>query len=157
MKNYSKHILLSILITLLLTGSLFSHCEIPCGIYNDEIRINLLQEHITTIEKSMNKITAISSEKKIDNNQLIRWVTNKEDHAKKFQDIVYQYFMTQRIPLVDQKDEKKYSQYTQKLILLHEMLVYAMKAKQSVNLDHINKLRKLVEEFRKVYFKNKGK
>ena len=31
----------------------FSHCEIPCGIYDDAMRITMIQEHITTIEKSM--------------------------------------------------------------------------------------------------------
>ncbi|MCK5701941.1 MAG: hypothetical protein KAI29_12345 [Cyclobacteriaceae bacterium] len=27
----------------------YAHCEIPCGIYNDELRITLLYEHFTTI------------------------------------------------------------------------------------------------------------
>ncbi len=26
-----------------------AHCEIPCGIYDDEMRINMIAEHITTI------------------------------------------------------------------------------------------------------------
>ena len=28
-----------------------SHCEIPCGIYHDHMRIELLNEHVATIEK----------------------------------------------------------------------------------------------------------
>jgi nickel superoxide dismutase len=31
-------------------------CEIPCGIYDDEMRINMIAEHITTIEKSVKKL-----------------------------------------------------------------------------------------------------
>ena len=54
---------LTILLTLLLfcffTVKASAHCEIPCGIYDDELRISMLNEHITTIEKSMNQIMKI--------------------------------------------------------------------------------------------------
>ncbi|MDY6953871.1 MAG: superoxide dismutase [Ni], partial [Thermodesulfobacteriota bacterium] len=33
-----------------------AHCEIPCGIYDDQMRIDMIAEHITTIEKSMKQI-----------------------------------------------------------------------------------------------------
>lgn len=28
----------------------YAHCEIPCGIYGDSLRISLMYEHIKTIE-----------------------------------------------------------------------------------------------------------
>ena len=34
-----------------------AHCEIPCGIYDDQLRAKLIAEHATTIEKSMKKIS----------------------------------------------------------------------------------------------------
>lgn len=125
------------------TTTAWSHCEIPCGIYDDKMRIAMLEEHITTMEKSMGRIMDL--EKENNSNQLIRWVMNKEDHAEQFQYIVTQYFMTQRI----KPDEK---QYGEKLELLHQMLVYAMQAKQSVDLDNIAKLKELVSQFDKLYF-----
>ena len=73
------------------------HCEIPCGIYDDQARITLLKEHITTIEKSMDQIEELQSKQDKDYNQLVRWIVNKEDHAEKLMGIVTQYFMTQRI------------------------------------------------------------
>src|SRR6056297_1956112 len=36
-----------------------SHCEIPCGIYDDHMRIHLLEEHVSTMEKSMKKIVEL--------------------------------------------------------------------------------------------------
>ncbi len=116
-----------------------AHCEIPCGIYDDEMRINMMTEHITTIEKSMKQIL------KLETNQLIRWVMNKENHANEFQEIVTQYFMTQRIK-VDTEN------YAKKLIVLHKMLVYAMKCKQTTNLSHISTLRSFLKEFHVLYF-----
>ncbi len=118
---------------LFLSANVAAHCEIPCGIYDDEARINELLEHVNTIEKSMNQIMGISKEKDHNANQLVRWVMNKENHANELQHIVTQYFMTQRIKL-DTKD------YEKKLGLLHQMLIYAMKCKQTTDLSNAAKL-----------------
>ena len=125
-----------------------AHCEIPCGIYDDEMRINMIAEEIITIEKSMNQINAIEKSKTPDYNQLIRWVMNKDHHADMLQDIVAKYFMTQRI-----KPDTK--EYDKKLALLHQMLIYSMKCKQTTDLDNINKLRTLVQDFKSLYFPGK--
>ena len=122
-----------------------AHCEIPCGIYDDEMRINMINEHIATIEKSMNQIMSLEKEKHHNANQLVRWVMNKEHHASELQDIVTQYFMTQRIK-INAKD------YDKKLGFLHQMLVYSMKCKQTTDLSHVTKLRNLVKEFQTLYF-----
>ena len=60
-----------------------AHCEIPCGIYDDELRTKLIAEHSTTIEKSMKQIIELSKANSVDYNQLSRWVSNKEAHATK--------------------------------------------------------------------------
>jgi nickel superoxide dismutase len=105
----------------------------------------MMAEHVITIEKSMKQIQKLEAGKAIDYNQLIRWVMNKENHANEFQEIVTQYFMTQRIK-VETED------YAKKLIMLHKMLVYAMKCKQTTNLSHISTLRSFLKEFHNLYF-----
>ena len=122
-----------------------AHCEIPCGIYDDEMRFNMISEHITTIEKAMKQIMTLQEQKPVNYNQLVRWVMNKESHAIELQEIVNQYFLTQRIKI----DTKNYSE---KLVLLHKMLVFAMKCKQTTDLSHINTLRSLIKDFRDLYF-----
>ena len=132
-------------LTLLLTVNGTTHCEIPCGIYDDEARINMLLEHVTTIEKSMKQIVTIEKDEHHNANQLIRWVMNKEQHSNELQEIATQYFMTQRIKF----DTKNYDK---KLGLLHQMLVYAMKCKQSKDLAHTAKLTSVINEFKQLYF-----
>ena len=129
----------------------FGHCEIPCGIYGDRMRITMIAEHITTIEKSMKMIDRLSKEKEQNYNQLVRWVTNKEKHANEIQKIVTQYFMTQRIKPVKEGSEG-YKIYVEQVTLLHKMLVYSMKTKQAVDPVNAMKLRKLLEQFEKAYF-----
>mgnify|MGYP006292550283 CR=1 FL=1 len=130
----------------------YAHCEIPCGIYGDSLRIEQIEEHIRTIEKSMNKIMELSKEGEKNYNQLVRWITNKEEHAKKIQDIVSQYFLHQRIKPAVPENEEAYEKYVTHLKLLHEILVYSMKAKQTTDMEYIEKLRMTVDKFEDAYF-----
>lgn len=140
-----------LLAVLLAPATLSAHCEIPCGIYDDHARIHLIEEHVTTIEKSITSIKDLQNQKNINYNQLVRWISNKDAHAEKLQEIVWQYFMTQRIKIPEPDDKKAREAYLRKLTLLHEMLVYAMKAKQTVDLDTVQKLRELTAAFEKAY------
>ncbi|MDZ7743881.1 MAG: superoxide dismutase [Ni] [Bacteroidota bacterium] len=154
MKTISK-ILATIIVVFAFSQKSFSHCEIPCGIYHDEMRIEMLNEHIQTLEKSMKQIAELQQADEINYNQLVRWIDNKEDHANKMQEIVYQYFMNQRIKPVDPSEGEKYKTYVKQLTLAHELLVYSMKAKQSIDLDVIDKLNETLTAFEGAYFVDK--
>ncbi len=128
-----------------------AHCEIPCGIYGDDLRFSMLEEDITTIEKSMNKIVELSSDPAANANQIARWVLNKETHADHIREIVTQYFMTQRIKLPDMADKKAVDMYKDRLAMLHKMLVYAMKSKQTTDTAHTKVLHDTVHAFKAAY------
>ena len=134
------------------TASPYAHCEIPCGIYNDELRIELIKEHVQTIEKSVAQIVELSKASPVNYNQLVRWIDNKEDHANQIQDIVTQYFMTQRVKPADPKDEAATAAYVKQLTLLHAMVVQAMKAKQAADMEPVERLKALTGEFYEAYF-----
>jgi nickel superoxide dismutase len=135
--------------------SVFAHCEVPCGIYDDEMRIEMIREHITTIEKAMKQIVELSQESPVNYNQIVRWTTNKEKHAEELQHIVYQYFLTQRVKPVETTDKTKYDRYVEQVTLLHQSLVRAMKAKQTTDIEHVEALRALTDRFSKSYFEGK--
>ena len=134
----------AILAVFFTAGMAGAHCEIPCGIYDDAMRLDQIAEHIKTIEKSMNKIKELGKGNPLNYNQLVRWVSNKETHANEIQHIVTQYFMTQRI----KPDAKKYAE---KLKVLHHMLIYAMKSKQTTDTANTEKLKSLLKEFEILY------
>lgn len=147
---------ISILMMLLIFGfsaSAYGHCEIPCGIYGDKMRIDMWLEQITTLEKSMNQIVALSEEDDEDYNQIVRWVVNKDVHADDIREIAVQYFLAQRIqPVEDPNDQAAVDKYHKSLQVLHHIIVHAMKAKQTTDLEHVEKLRSLVGEFYELYF-----
>jgi nickel superoxide dismutase len=139
-----------------LSGSAFAHCQIPCGIFEDELRVQLMEEDITTIEKSMQEITSLSAKTPVNYNQLVRWVTNKEDHANKIMDLVADYFLSQRVKKPAEATGAEYQRYLTQLTVLHEITVTAMKSKQTTDLAHVAKLRELVGKFRLAYFGEEG-
>jgi len=122
----------------------YAHCQVPCGIYDDEMRLDMISEHVTTIEKSMNEIIELQKAKEINYNQLVRWIDNKDQHADEIQEIVSQYFLAQRIKFDDKE-------YTKKLTILHKLIVYSMKCKQTVDLENLKKLREACREFEAFY------
>ena len=155
MKKISMRIL--VLLALLAIGgrSLQAHCQVPCGIYDDEARFKLLFEHVTTIEKAMKEITALSGQSAVNYNQVVRWVMNKEKHAEEFSEILSYYFLAQRLAPKAVEDGEARSVYLEQLELAHRLIVTAMKAKQTVDPAHVQTLRELLAKLQNSYFKKK--
>ena len=148
----SRFALIAAALCVSLTGSnAFAHCQIPCGIYDDAARFALLEEHVTTLEKAMKTLEELSAAQTPNYNQIVRWVQNKEHHADEISGIVTHYFMAQRIKPADKKSEEAYSKYLSELTSLHEMVVYSMKAKQTVDRKNVDRLRALIRQFKASY------
>jgi nickel superoxide dismutase len=139
-----KKAFLTLSLTALLAATAAAHCQIPCGIYDDAARITLMKEHVTTIEKSMKEIHTLKADSPQNINQLVRWVNNKEEHADKLTEIVTYYFLAQRI-------KPGTEHYDAQLKALHGMMIAAMKAKQSVDLEQVSSLRALIAQFETLY------
>ncbi len=139
MNKAAKYLTIFVLFAVITATTIQAHCQIPCGIYDDQMRIHLLEEHVATIEKSMNQIEAATNQ-----NQTVRWVLNKDKHADELSEIVTYYFMAQRI-------KPGCEDYAVKLSQLHEMLVYSMKAKQTTDLANVEKLKELIHHFEHSY------
>ena len=134
------------LVTILYHIFLFAHCQIPCGIYSDSAKIMQIQEDLDTIEKAMKQIVKLSSKNDPQSiNQIIRWTTAKETHAQNVQNIVTEYFMTQRL-------RENSIDYLKKLRILHLLLVSSMKCKQSVEFENVKNSMASLESFVKLYF-----
>ncbi|MEJ2682062.1 MAG: superoxide dismutase [Ni], partial [Gammaproteobacteria bacterium] len=115
-----------------------AHCQIPCGIYDDSARVKSMLEDVATVEKAVMEMKELSNKKDVQSqNQMIRWVANKEKHAQNVIDTISDYFLTQRVKS-SQKD------YEKRLVAHHEVIVAAMKAKQSGKMKAVKALREAV-------------
>jgi len=128
-----------------------AHCQVPCGIFDDELKFQELLQHTETIAKAMREITKLSDKDDAQSQQqLARWVMNKESHAKKIQYEVQAYFLAQRIKFP--QDESEHEAYTAKLIAAHRVTVMAMKCKQTLDLKAAEALEEAIHAFRAAYF-----
>lgn len=142
-----------IFVFLLTLGSVttaMAHCEVPCGIYGDDIRFALLSEHLDTIEKAMVQSTELAAAETVNHNQLVRWTMTKEDHADKFREILVQYFLTQRIKPV-QADAEGHAAYLAQLERVHQLVVLSMKCRQTTDTGHVAAARAILKEFSAAY------
>lgn len=128
---------------------LYAHCQIPCGIYNDYSRIQSMLEDTATIQKSINLIIELSGKSDAQSqNQLVRWVMNKEKHAENIISTINDYFLTQRVK-PNQKD------YTDRLIKHHMVIISAMKAKQNTDMKFVTVLKESIMALSPYYPKHK--
>jgi len=129
--------------------SALAHCQIPCGIYDDYARVQSMLENAATVDKSARLIRELSGKTDAQSqNQLVRWVMNKEDHAQQVIATISDYFLTQRVK-PSQKD------YTQRLEKHHAVIIAAMQAKQNVDAKHAESLTKAIQALAKYYPEHK--
>jgi nickel superoxide dismutase len=115
----------------------------------------MIEEHTLTILKSMNYIEANQNDLK-NQNQVTRWILNKEEHAQEIQKIVSEYFLTQRIKLKDDSKKNK-DIYHSQLEVLHNIMLDAMKCKQTTDTKNTTSLLENLNKFVNLYFDDHGK
>jgi nickel superoxide dismutase len=124
---------------LLVMQPVYSHCQIPCGIYDDHARVKSMLEDAATTEKSTKLIAELAGKSDAQSqNQMVRWVMNKEKHAQNIISTISDYFLTQRVK-PDQKD------YAERLAKHHAVILAAMKTKQNADPKYATMLKESIE------------
>ena len=127
------------------SNAAYAHCQIPCGIYDDYARIQAMLEDAATVQKSIRQIVGLANQNDPQSqNQLVRWIMNKEKHAQNIIDTISSYFLTQRVK-PDQEN------YIERLVKHHTVIVTAMKAKQHVDENYVDQLKKCIEALLSYY------
>ena len=122
-----------------------AHCQIPCGIYDDHLRVEMMLEDARTVAKCVNEIKKLAAKTDPQSkNQLVRWVANKEKHAQNIISVICDYFLTQRVKTA-QKD------YTERLKKHHAVILAAVKCKQHVDPKNVDALKKAVKALEPYY------
>ncbi len=106
-------------------------------------------EDARTVEKSGKLMGELAGKSDVQSqNQMVRWVMNKEQHAQNVIATISDYFLTQRVKS-SQKD------YTERLVKHHTVIVAAMKAKQNADSKYGTELTKSIEALAPYYPEHK--
>ena len=137
--------LLSVAVVCAFVSIASAHCQVPCGIYGDQLRFEQMLEDEHTISKAQLQLNELTSDVDAQAvNQLARWAMTKEDHATKIQRCIADYFMAQRIKPDD-------PEYGKKLMAAHAVIVNAMKCKQSADPATAKALEKSIFDLYRAY------
>ena len=144
MKSVIRNAVVSALLVSASTSLVHAHCQVPCGIYDDNNVIQSMHTDWETIGKAVEQIKELGEDPGPNAHQLVRWINNKESHAQDPQEKVLNYFLAQRLKEDD-------PEYVEKLKLCHAVIVTAMKCKQSTDAANVDKLHDLLHAFEKAF------
>jgi nickel superoxide dismutase len=141
-----RRLLLAFLASALLCSTAFAHCQVPCGIYGDQLRFEKLLEDTATIAKAQGQIEELTAAGLTGQtaNQLGRWIMTKDDHAATIQATIADYFLAQRIKSTSDR-------YVDQLKAAHAVTVAAMKCKQSTDAATAESLKAAILDLYRAY------
>lgn len=139
-----KKVFTLIFATVLTGGKLFAHCQMPCGIYHDEIPYNRINQYVETIYKGIsilddNKFASIKEK-----NEYVRWIIQKDTSSDEVAAIITKYFLQQKIK-PDEPDSVK------KLVSAHKLLFGLVEIKQNINIESVKSFSAEWEKFKEMF------
>ncbi len=151
MSSKTPVVIATLLVIAILPHTVFAHCQVPCGIYDDAARIARMYEDAATIEKAMVQMQDLAGKTDAQSaNQFTRWVITKEAHASNIITTVSEYFLTQKVKPVAADDEG-HAAFLLKLEDHHLVMNAAMKAKQKSDPEVVGALRAALDRMGKHY------
>lgn len=123
---------------------LLSHCQMPCGIYHDEMVFDQIDQYVETMVKGMsilheNKFNTVQT-----HNEFIRWVILKETSSNEIASLLTTYFLQQKI----KPDE---SETAKRVLSAHKLLFYLVQIKQASDLAIVNDFYEEWEKFKLMF------
>lgn len=132
-------------LTLFFKAAVFAHCQMPCGIYHDQMIYDKVDEFHETMFKGISALKHNSFSSLEDKNQFIRWVNLKEKMCDETALILTEYFLQQKVKPGTDED-------TQEMVhVLHNLLFLLVQIKQNVDLDIVKQFGKEWEHFKYLF------
>lgn len=121
-----KSIATAALSTCLMVGSsLSAHCQMPCGIYHDDMVFDQIDQYVETMYKECNILNNNKFANVHDRLEFTRWVINGENMTDDIAcDIFLKYFLQQKIKPGE-------SDTPQKVAIIHKLLFLMVQIKQT--------------------------
>ena len=94
-----KILLTAAVVTLVATSptSLEAHCQMPCGIYHDDMVYDRIDQYVETMVKAMSMLKKNDFANPDESNRFVRWVIQKETASDEIAQILTAYFLQQKI------------------------------------------------------------
>lgn len=128
--------------------SLIAHCQMPCGIYHDNMVYDQIDQYVETMYKGITVLNDNKFSSVKERNEFARWVYEKEHETKDAADLILRYFLQQKIKPGEADTVKR-------LTSAHKLLFLMVAIKQGVDLETVKEFNAEWERF-KLMFHREG-
>lgn len=125
-------------------SQLTAHCQMPCGIYHDEMVFDQIDQFIETTVKAISVLNDNPFSNVQQHNEFVRWIMQKEKGATETAELILTYFLQQKIKPNEEDTAKR-------VISAHLLLFYLVQIKQTVDLKIVNDFYEEWERFKLMF------
>lgn len=131
-------------LALLSSPLLHSHCQMPCGIYHDDMVFDQIDQYVETMVKCTTVLNGNKFESLQDRNELVRWIMSKENMSNEIANFILTYFLQQKIK-PDEPDTVK------RLVAAHKLLCDLVLIKQTADPKYVQNFSDEWEKFKLMF------
>lgn len=126
------------------SGTLSAHCQMPCGIYHDEMVYDQLDQYVETMYKAVSVLEDSKFSTAREKNEFIRWVNQKEIQSDDAARLILTYFLQQKIKPGEADTAKR-------LESAHKLLFLIVGIKQNVDKHFVEDFNDEWEKFKLMF------
>jgi nickel superoxide dismutase len=147
-KHMKRIALLATTLMLLSQSNLSAHCQMPCGIYHDDMVYDQIDQFVETVYKGISVLNESKFATVKDRNEFARWVAEKESSCCETANLITVYFLQQKIKPGEDDTVKR-------LTSAHKLLFLLVAIKQNPDLEYVKQFNEEWEKF-KLMFHRQG-
>lgn len=121
-----------------------AHCQMPCGIYHDDMVYDQIDQYVETMVKAVSILKNNDFKNATESNKFVRWVIQKEKASDEAAHILLTYFLQQKIK-PDEPDT------AEKLACAHKLLFFLVAIKQNTDVDIVDQFGDEWEKFKTMF------
>jgi nickel superoxide dismutase len=129
-------------------GEIHAHCQMPCGIYHDDMVFDQIDQYVETMYKGISVLNNNKFSNPRERNEFVRWVLEKDQASDESASLLTKYFLQQKIKSGEPDTVKR-------LVSLHKLLCNLVIIKQNVDLKFVETFSDEWEQF-KLMFHREG-
>ena len=122
----------------------YTHCQMPCGIYHDNMVFDQIDQYVETMYKGISVLKTNKFDTVRERNEFVRWVIQKEKASDEVSEIISTYFLQQKIK-PDEEDTVK------RVVSAHKLLFLAVQIKQNVDIKILENFADEWEDFKQMF------
>lgn len=133
---------------LLSQSNLSAHCQMPCGIYHDDMVYDQIDQYVETVYKGITVLNESKFTTPKERNEFVRWVNEKETSSNEAANLITVYFLQQKIKPGEDDTVKR-------ITSAHKLLFLLVAIKQNTDLEYVKQFNEEWEKF-KLMFHREG-